>query len=419
MLQTTRLIMFAAAAIWMAAAGAPPATSAEIRSPHWVGTWASAQQEPEPHNALPPGALADATLRQFVRTSVAGDLIRIRVSNSFGRGPLRISGVNVARAAGTGSSRILAETDRAVTFSGGRRGIVIPAGADYVSDPINLRVAPLTTLAVSMHIAEHPAVQTGHPGSRATSYVAKGDQLSALELAEPTRVDHWYQLSGVDVAHRSGAAVAVLGDSITDGYGVKPNTNQRWPDFLAERLQASPRTRGVGVLNLGIGGNRILQDGLGPNAAARIGRDVLERSGVKYLIILVGVNDLGGLTRDAPVSPAAHQALVTQMTDALAQIVSRARERGIRVIGGTILPYGGSAYYHPDERNEADRRAVNAWLRTPGKVDAVIDFDLLMRDPQQPHRLRADYDSGDGLHPSIAGYRAMAAAVPLSLFERR
>ncbi len=420
MLQTTRLIMFAAAAIWMAVAGASPATSAGIQSRNWVGTWASAQQEPEPQNALPPGALADATLRQLVRTSVAGDLIRIRVSNAFGRAPLRISGVNVARAAGTSSSRIVAETDHVVTFSGGRRGIVIPAGADYVSDPIDLRVAPLTTLAVSMHIAEHPAVQTGHPGSRATSYVAKGDQLSALELIEPTRVDHWYQLSGVDVAHRpGGAAVAVLGDSITDGYGVKPNTNQRWPDFLAERLQASPRTRGIGVLNLGIGGNRLLQDGLGPNAASRIGRDVLERSGVKYLIILAGVNDLGGLTRDAPVPPAAHQALVTQMTDAFAQIVSRARERGIRVIGGTILPYGGSAYYHPDQRNEADRRAVNAWLRTPGNVDAVIDFDLVMRDPHQPHRLRAEYDSGDGLHPSIAGYQAMAAAVPLSFFERR
>jgi lysophospholipase L1-like esterase len=419
MIPKFRLVTLAFAAACMAAAGTAGGQAAHTKGAKWVGTWASAQQEPEPHNAVPTGALHDSTLRQLVRTSVAGSQIRVRVSNAFGRTPLRIKGVNVALAATPSSSRIATGTDRAATFSGARQ-IAVPAGAEYVSDPIGMKVPALTTLSISMHIAEHPAVQTGHPGSRATSYFARGDQLSAPELAGSTSVDHWYQLSGVDVVERPARmAVAVLGDSITDGYGVKPNTNSRWPDFLAERLQASATTRGIGVLNLGIGGNRVLQDGLGPNAAARFERDVLGRSGVRYVIILVGVNDLGGLTRDAPVSAAAHEVLVAQMITASSQIVRRARERGIRVIGGTIMPYGGSAYYHPDEANEADRQAVNAWLRKPGNVDAVIDFDRAMRDPARPHLLRKEYDSGDGLHPSIAGYRAMAAAVPLSLFERR
>ena len=411
--------MFPRALLKVVLAAAALATSGAAAAPaKWVGAWASAQQEPEERNALPAGALNNATLRQLVRTTLGGSRIRVRVSNAFGKSPLRINGVNVARAASPSASRIVAGTDRALTFRGARQ-IVVPAGADYLSDPVDMDVPALTTLAVSMHVAQHPSVQTGHPGSRATSYYAPGDQLSAADLARPTTVDHWYQLSGVDVVAPRASAVAIVGDSITDGFGVKPNTNSRWPDFLAERLQASPRTRSLAVLNLGIGGGRLLQDGLGPNAVSRFERDVLMRSGVSHVIIFIGVNDLGSLTREAPASAAEHKALVDQMLTGYAQMVARARERGIRVIGGTIMPYGGSAYYHPDAANEADRQAVNAWLRAPGNVDAVIDFDLVMRDPGQPNRLRTEYDSGDGLHPSIAGYRAMAAAVPLRLFQRR
>jgi lysophospholipase L1-like esterase len=412
MFQKALLKLLVAAAAF-GASGAAPAPPAK-----WVGTWASAQQEPEERNALPAGALNNATLRQLVRTTLSGSRIRVRVSNAFGRAPLRINGVNVALAASPSSSGIVGGTDRALTFRGARQ-IVVPAGADYLSDPVDMVVPALTTLAISMHVAQHPPLQTGHPGSRATSYYAPGDQLSAADLARPTSVDHWYQLSGVDVVAPRASAVAIVGDSITDGFGVKPNTNSRWPDFLVERLQASPRTRSLAVLNLGVGGGRLLQDGLGQNGVARFERDVLARSGVSHVIIFIGVNDLGGLTREAPVSAADHKALVEQMLTAYAQMVARARERGIKVIGGTIMPYGGSAYYHPDAANEADREAVNGWLRTPGNVDAVIDFDLAMRDPARPNRLRVEYDSGDGLHPSIAGYRAMAAAVPLGLFQRR
>jgi len=392
--------------------------SPSIARHQWVGSWASAQMLVDPKDALPASA-TDITLRQLIRTSIGGSRIRLRVSNAFGRTPLTIASVNIARAASPGSSRIVAATDRPVTFAGART-ITIPEGAEYVSDPLDFTVAGLTTLAVSMHVTDLPKLETGHPGSRATSYFVRGDQRSAPELSGAVTTDHWYFVTGLDVdPGRPAKAIAVLGDSITDGHGVASNTDTRWPDYLAARLQASPATRAVGVLNLGIGGNRVLEDGLGPNAIARFDRDVLARSGVRYLVILEGVNDLGVLTRDAPTSPAAHRALVQRMLSAYAQIVARAHDRGIKVIAGTIMPYGASGYYHPTAANEIDRAAINAWLRAPGHADAVIDFDAIMRDPKHPERLRKDLDSGDGLHPSAAGYRLMGYSVPLSLFTSR
>jgi lysophospholipase L1-like esterase len=386
-------------------------------SPQWVSSWAAAQTIPVGDQLLPDKSLDDATLRQLVRVSLGGTRLRVRLSNVFGKEPLEIGGASVAIAEGVASSRLKPGTSRGLTFSGASR-FSIPAGAEYVSDPVSLPVTPLTTLAVSIHLPRHPPLVTGHPGSRATSYIGKGNQLLAAEFANPLTADRWYLLSGVDVVPvRKSAAIAVLGDSITDGYGVKPNTNSRWTDFLIPRLQASPRTRNLAVLNLGIGGNRVLLDGSGPNALARFERDVLMRDEVEYLVILEGVNDLGTLTREAPVSAEEHRAFVQRFLVGYAQMVARARNRGIKVIGGTILPYGASGYYHPDARNEADRQEINAWIRKPGNVDAVIDFDAIMRDPARPMFLRKDVDSGDGLHPSVYGYRVMGEAVPLSLFE--
>jgi lysophospholipase L1-like esterase len=392
--------------------------SPSIAREQWVGSWASAQMLVDPKDALPATA-TDITLRQLIRTSLGGSRLRLRISNAFGRTPLTIAAVNIARASSPGTSRIVAAGVRQLTFAG-EPTITIPAGAEYVSDAVDFPVAGLTTLAISMQITAVPKLVTGHPGSRATSYFVRGDQLSAPDLSGTGTTDHWYFISGLDVdPGRPAGAVAVLGDSITDGHGVVSNTDTRWPDYLAARLQASPATRSVGVLNLGIGGNRILEDGLGPNAIARFDRDVLARSAVKYLIILEGVNDLGVLTRDAAASPEAHRVLVQRMLSAYAQIVARARDRGIRVIAGTIMPYGASDYYHPTAVNEADRAAINAWLRAPGHADALIDFDAIMRDPAHPERLRKDLDSGDGLHPSAAGYRLMGYSIPLSLFTSR
>jgi lysophospholipase L1-like esterase len=398
------------AALLLPATAAPAAAGA----PHWVGSWESAQILVDPADALPAAALDDVTLRQLVRTSIGGTRLRVRVSNAFGTAPLTVTGVDVARAIVPNASRIDPGSNRMVTF-GGSPSVVVPAGADYLSDPVDMPVEPLSTLAVSMHLRALPKLQTGHPGSRATSYVVAGDQLAAAELANATTLDRWYFLDGIDVDQpRGSAAIVALGDSITDGHGVDTNSNGRWTDILADRLTAAKR--GVGVLNAGIGGNRLLNDGIGPNAVARLDRDVLSRCGVRYLIILEGVNDLGVLTRDAPVSAAEHQAFVQQLLTGYAEIVERARERGIKVIGATIMPYAASGYYHPGPPTEADRQVVNAWIRKRGNVDAVIDFDALMRDPAHPDRLRKDDDSGDGLHPSMAGYRAMGEAIPLSLF---
>jgi len=383
--------------------------------PHWVGTWSTPQQVPEPNNALPAHSLDNATLRQLVRASIGGSAFRIRVSNVFGTAPLRIDSVHVARATATNSSRVDPASDRAVTFSG-QSDIVVPAGAEYLSDPIAMPLAPLATLAISMHFPEQPAGQTGHPGSRATSYLISGDHVADAELAGATKIEHWYFLTEIDAAEAPQAsAVAVVGDSITDGHGVPTDSNERWTDVLAQRLVAAHRN--IGVLNLGIGGNRILLDGLGPNAVARFDRDVIDRPGVKYLIVLEGVNDLGTSTREHPISAADHQALVRNIIAGYAQMIARAHDHGIKAIGATIMPYAGSGYYHPDAANEADRQAINAWIRTPGHFDAVVDFDKLMRDPRRPTYLRSDYDLGDGLHPSVKGYQAMGDAVPLSLFR--
>ncbi|WP_129793849.1 SGNH/GDSL hydrolase family protein [Sphingosinicella sp. CPCC 101087] len=411
----TRLWLLAAAAIFASSAAAVSAS--ETPGLCWTGTWASSQQVPEEHNALGRESLDDATLRQIVRTTIGGDRIRLRLSNLFGTEPLRLRSVRVAASADPGSPRIVDGSDRTVTF-GGSDSVLIPAGAEALSDPVDLTVAPMSHLAISFHLPDPPERQTSHPGSRATSYFVAGDRSAAVDLPGAGTVTHWYQLGGVDVATACGAVAAIvtLGDSITDGFGVAPDSDTRWPDFLARRLRADPRTGHLAVLNHGIGGNRLLRDGLGPNTLARFDRDVLLQPGARFLILLVGVNDLGVFAHEGPATPEAHRALVANMIGAYRQMVARARERRIMAIGATLPPIGGSDYLRADPAIEADRQTLNAWIRTPGHFDAVIDFDAALRDPADPTRMRADVNSGDGLHPSIAGYEAMARAVDLGLF---
>ena len=384
----------------------------------WVASWATSQQIPEPHNALSPDDLRDATLRQIVHLSVGGKTLRVHISNAFGTTPLSLTSVHIARPRSPGQSKIDIATDKMLRFSG-KPDVTIPAGAEFITDPIEYPMPALSDLAISLHMNTPPEQQTGHPGSRTTSYFQHGDTVSAADMPEAKKVEHWYWIGSVDVnVAKDSASIVVLGDSITDGRGSTTDENNRWTDILAIQLQANHKTSHVSVLNHGIGGNHLLTDGLGPNALARVDRDIIAQTGVRYLIVLEGVNDLGKLSREGEVPKAEHDRLVHEMIAAYEQIILRAHAHGIKVYGATILPDVGSDYYHPRPANEADRVAVNNWIRQPGHFDGVIDFDKLTADPAHPDRLLPAYDSGDHLHPSPVGYEVMGKAVAITLFQK-
>jgi lysophospholipase L1-like esterase len=384
----------------------------------WVATWASSQQIPEPNNELAAADLRDATLRQIVHLSIGGQVLRIHLSNAFGLSALHITSAHIARPVSPAASRIDPASDRALHFSGSE-DVLIPPGAEYISDPLEFLAAPLSGLAITMRIDGLPVQQTGHPGSRTTSYITHSDSVSAADFAGAKSVDHWYFISGIDVGAVAKAfSIVALGDSITDGHGATTNGNDRWPDVLARRLQADPITRTIAIVNEGTGGNHLLTDGLGPNALARFDRDVLAQAGVRYMIVLEGINDVGILARGADATAAQHDLLVRRMIGAYEQIVARAHAQGIKAIGVTILPFAGSDYYLPGSANEADRLKVNEWIRASGHFDALVDLDNLLADPANPSRLLPAYDSGDHLHPSPKGYQIMAEGFPLSLFNK-
>jgi len=392
-----------------------PPTAASLPRQIWVATWGSSQQIPEPQNELPLEDLRDATVRQIFHLSIGGSALRVHLSNAFGTEALRFTSVHIARPLSTSSPAIDPASDRALTFAG-KPDATLPPGAEFVSDPVNMDVPPLSDLAVTFHLDAPPSRESSHPGSRATTYYVHGDSTGAATLLEPKHVDHWFQISEIDVQTTGYAGtIVVLGDSITDGHGATTNGNDRWTDVLATRLQASPQTRNIGVSNQGIGGNHLLTDGLGPNALSRFDRDVLAPAGVRWLIVFEGVNDLGELARTAEVPPADHAALVERVLAAYRQLIERAHTHNLRVFGATITPYAGSDYYHPSPTSEADRQAVNQWIR--GHFDAVLDFDAIVRDHAHPDQLRAAFDSGDHLHPSPAGYKAMAESISLTEFQ--
>jgi lysophospholipase L1-like esterase len=390
----------------------------------WVHSWVSMPQLTEPNN-MPPApftsdgvVLADATLRQTVHVSVGAGRWRFRFSNAFGGAPLPITAASAALPAGgrAGVSAVEPGSTRPLTFSG-RPSFTVPVGAQVVSDPIELSVAAQSNVTVSLYLAEGQASTaiTSHPGSRTTSYLLAGDHHADTDLPGATPVDHWYFLSGAEAWTRDdAAAVVMLGDSLTDGRGSTTNGNDRWPDVLLARLQAERRTRHVAVLNQAAGGNRVLQDGLGPNALGRLDRDVLAQTGVAWLVVFEGVNDIG----TAAATPEAQQNVAEDLITAYDQMVTRVHAHDIRAYGATLTPFGGNeGYDDPDGHREAARQRVNHWIRRSGRFDAVLDFDAAARDPGQPRRLAPAYDVGDHLHLNPAGYRALAEAVPLRLFR--
>lgn len=391
--------------------------AAQRPAAHWVGTWAASQMAASANEELPVAAGQPFTLRDIVHVSLGGRRLRLRLANDFGPAPLHVVAAHIARVRSRATGEIDTATDRAVTFAG-RAAVTIPAGAEYLSDPVAFPLSPRSDLAVTLVLAAPPARATDHSGAHETSFIAEGEQAAAPSLTQAHVVEHWYFLAAVDVlAPPAARAVVCLGDSITDGHASTLNGNDRWPDDLAARLQRAAATREVGVLNEGIGGNRLLLDGIGANALARFGRDVLEQAGTRYLIVLEGINDLGVLTREHPVPAAEHERMVRRILAAYEQIILRAHAHGMKVMGATITPDGGPSYYHPGPASEADRQAINAWIRARGHFDAVADFDRAVRNPAHPDRMLPAYDSGDHLHPSPAGYRAMAAAIPLKFFS--
>lgn len=355
-----------------------------------------------------PHPAGDSTFENIVHLSLGGHLVRITVTNEFGRTPLRVEHARL---------RLLGQqgADLPLTFQG-NASVLIPAGGTATTDAVSMQVKGLSDLAVRLYLPEQEvASPTCHQGAVATNHIFQGDLADTVagETGEP--YNSWCFLKDVQVQEtESAATIVTLGDSITDGAHATIDANHRWPDYLAIRLQAAKKTKHAAIANEGIGGNRILFDGHGPSAASRIDRDVIAQPGVKYLILLEGINDI-----DQTINPQSAEAQLTleQMTSAVAQIVERPHAHHILVYGGTLTPNGGVKTVTPHV-NEL-RNDYNQWLRTSGVVDGVIDFDRAVRDPQKPNELLPSYDSGDHLHPSDAGYKAMADSVDLSLFERK
>ncbi|MBY0238962.1 MAG: SGNH/GDSL hydrolase family protein [Burkholderiaceae bacterium] len=392
------------------------ADAAQSHPEHWVAAWGTAQMVPEGDNALPGQHWRNASLRQVARLSLGGKRVRVRLSNAFGVAPLQVDAASIALAPKLGSADVDGATLRALSFNG-RSQVMIPAGAEFYSDPVDLAVGAGGDVAISLHFSAEPARQTGHPGSRSNSYLLPGNRVADAAWPQAQSVPRWYVLSDVEVlADAASRAMVAIGDSITDGYGVVNDSNTRWTDVLATRLRAANLP--VGVVNAGIGGGRLLRDGLGPNLSARFLRDVIGRAGVTHALVLIGVNDMGGQHRNSPDTPADRQRLLADMQAAYRQLADQAHAHGVCLLGATITPYAGSGYYHPEAENEADRVALNDWMRSSGVFDHVVDFDAALRDPARPAHLDKAYDSGDGLHPSAAGYRALADAVPLQVLRQ-
>jgi lysophospholipase L1-like esterase len=388
------------------------------RGEHWVGTWATAvvARAPLPPQGgggrggqppAPPPNFKNQTIRQIVRVSLGGDRVRVVFSNAFGTDPLPIGGAQVALRAK--DSMLQPKSDRRLTF-GGRPTTTIPAGAVIVSDPVALTVPPLADLAVDLHLPGDTAAGTSpltiHGGALQSNYVSSaGNHVGAATFPVESTVRNWFFLSRVEVsAPENVGAVVVLGDSITDGTASTPDTNNRWPDHLARRLNAPGGPGRMGVLNVGIGGNRVLTDGPGVSAQARLDRDVLVQPGATHVIFMEGINDMG---RDATADDliAAHK-----------QIIERVHAKGLKILGGTLTPMEDTTfnnYYTP--AHEATRQALNEWIRTSKAYDAVIDFDAALRDPGRPTKLQAKYAAMDNLHPNDAGYELMARTVDLAL----
>jgi lysophospholipase L1-like esterase len=422
-------------------------TAQNATGEHWVSTWAASPQQPRvvpqpPRGAAqPPGAapasptapaapgnagpqqrgggppappitgFKNQTVRMIVHTSIGGRRVRVQLSNAFGTMPLMVGAVHIAIR--SKDSEIAPGTDRALTFSG-RHTFAIPPGALAVSDSADLNIPQLSDLAISVYIPGDSDPLTMHATGLHPTYISnEGDFTGQASIADAKTTQSWYWLSSVDVfAPADSAAIVAFGDSITDGATSTPDTNRSWPSLLSQRLIANAATSKIAVINEGISGNQILRDGAGINALARFDRDVLSVAGVKWVMLLEGINDIGQRGRAAAGSSDALTA--DDLIGAMRQLIDRAHTHGLKIIGCSLTPYEGAGYY--SDNGETIRDAVNRWIRTGGAFDAVVDFDAATRDPNNPKLFREGFNNGDHLHPNDAGYKAMADAVDLSIF---
>lgn len=375
----------------------------------WIGTWGTAPQLVEPNNMPPAPGLTNNTLRQVVCVSTGGKRLQLKFSNAFGKSAVTLKAVQIA--VSKGGSAIDQSTIKSLQFNG-KSDVTMEPGTELTSDPVSFKLEPRMEVAITILFGETSPTVTGHPGSRTTSYLLSGDHTAPeADFTDAIKTDHWYIITGIDVeAPKSAGAVAVFGDSITDGRGSGTNKQDRWPDMLSMRLLQNPGTKQVGVLNMGIGGNCVLRGGLGPTGLKRFDRDVLKQNGVHWLIILEGVNDLGG-TRDSTAAAQVAKDLIT----AFDKMITEAHAQGIKVYGATITPINKSFYYK--DYREAARKVVNEWIRTSGHFDSVIDLDKAVRNPADISTLLPEAQSGDYLHPNELGYKMFGEAVDLSLFK--
>lgn len=375
---------------------------------NWVGTWACAQMQVEPNNMPPAPGLSENTLRQIIRVSIGGKRMRLRFSNIFSDQPTVLKSVSIANV--VNAPIIDIKTQKVLSFNGNSE-ITISPEQEVFSDAFDFELQPGQLLAITIHYGATSVKTSGHPGSRTTSYILEGDNIQNAAFEGAIKTDHWYSIMGLDViANKSSAAIVCLGNSITDGRGSGTNKQNRWTDILSARLLANKKTQNIGVLNLGIGGNCVIKGGLGPTALNRFDRDVLSQKGTKWLVLLEGINDIGGIKNpeDAPVK-------AQELIEAYKVMIDKAHAKGIKVYGCTILPFAKSFYDAPHKQETRD--IVNDWIRNSKAFDGVIDFDKTMVSEEDSKTILSNMHDGDFLHPNQAGYLRMGEAIDLNLFK--